>query len=163
MAYESTNYEPLFRWAYYLGIAAIFGGILLFQTHRSPPIPNSAAFGCYSDDSAAPIMLDKSGMHIQQAGFPSIAFHLERHKTGIALTADAPIEANPSGDRYAYSIRPPGEGWYLDFYKDIDGHRYGVFDQADLSRFTMLARDGTYLQYVKGPASACDGRKQTVA
>jgi len=30
-------------------------------------------------------------MEILQNGFPRIGFHLERHKTGIALTAEAPI------------------------------------------------------------------------
>jgi len=100
-------------------------------------------------------VLAKNGMEIRQSGFPRIGFHLERHKTGIALTAEAPIVATPTNGRYVYSIVQPGEGWFLDFFKIIDGRRYGVFDQRELSQFTMLARDGVYLAYKRAGDASC--------
>jgi hypothetical protein len=155
MAYEGTDFEPVFRWGQRVGVLAIVAGAVLFQATRKPAPPNSTVFGCYTNEKSMPIMLDKTGMHIVQKEFPTIPYHLERSKNGINLTADAPIEASMVGDLYKYSIRPPGESWYLSFYKDIDGHRYGVFNDNELSQFEMLARDGTDLGYSKAPLSAC--------
>ncbi len=157
MAYEGgPNYERAGQVFYYLFVAAMlfaFGYIALKP--RTPDPSNSKAFGCYTAPGAPPILLNQQGMTIFQPTVMRIDYHLERHKTGIALTADAPIAAELVGDHYVYSIKPPGIGWYLDFFNVIGGHKYGVFDENQLRQFTMLARDGTYLPYRKSPSSAC--------
>jgi hypothetical protein len=148
------------------GFAWIFGGmpivlgLVLLLVTNAPPKPlslkNKVAFGCYSAELAPPIRLDSSGMHILQPGFPAIPFHLERHKTGIAISADRPIQATAINGRFVYSFYEPGEGWYLDFFNVVNGQRYGVFDEAYLTEFTMLSRDtGKYLTYAIAPPSAC--------
>ncbi|HEX8055281.1 MAG TPA: hypothetical protein VF481_01360 [Novosphingobium sp.] len=141
-----------------VGVIGAVGFVLaaLFLTHKARPEPkNSLAYGCYTTDQAAPIVLSKRGMLILQHGFPLIGYHLERHKTGIALTAEKPIVARPAGPRYIYSIEYPGEGLYLDFFKVVDGQRYGVFEENHLSSFTMLARDGTDLLYRGAQSAEC--------
>jgi len=80
---------------------------------------------------------------------------LERRKTGIAIAAEAPIAAVAKGERYSYTIVRPGVGWYLNFFKDINGRRYGVFDEGDLLRFTMLTRDGVSLRYERTLSEPC--------
>lgn len=95
-------------------------------------------------------------MDIMQPGFPPIDFHLERQKTGITLTADAPIQADWSGNRYFYSMYHPGEGWYLDFQHFVDGKRYGEFDETRLSMFAMLARNGVDIVYKKAMPIKCE-------
>jgi hypothetical protein len=136
-------------------VVMVLAAIYLTLRPRTPDPSNSKAFGCYTTAAAPAILLNQQGMRILQLPPMRIGYHLERHKTGIALTADAPIAAEPDGTRYVFSIKPPGEGWYLDFFNVIDGHTYGVFDENELRQFTMLARDGTYLPYRKAPASAC--------
>ena len=54
-----------------------------------------------------------------------------------------------------FSIKPPGVGWYLDFFNVINGETYGVFDENALQQFTMLARDGNYLPYRKASERDC--------
>ncbi|SER76642.1 hypothetical protein SAMN05518866_11812 [Sphingobium sp. YR768] len=94
-------------------------------------------------------------MDILQKNFPRIGFDLERHKTGIILAAQAPIVADPVNGRYVYRIARLGGGWFLDFFKTVNGHRRGVFDEHELSGFTMLASDGNYLPYEKAPIESC--------
>ncbi len=158
MSYKGVNYEPLYRWGYYAAIAVFVAVIAIFQPFTKPPPPNSRAYGCYVAYTAPSIRLDKNGMNILQKGFPRVAFHLERHKTAITLTADAPIQANWSGSRYIYSMYHPGDGWYIDFQHVVDGKRYGEFDETQLSMFAMLARNGFEIIYSKAsPAKCKDG------
>jgi hypothetical protein len=158
MAYEGgADYERAFHVGYYVFVALMVVGAIymIWRGTNIPPIPNAKAFGCYTTPKAAPILLDQDGMVILQTVPLKIPFHLERHKTGIALTAHAPIAAVSRMGRYQFSIRPPGEGWFLDFYKVIDGHSYGVFNENELRQFTMLARDGAYLPYRRSAQSEC--------
>ena len=158
VSYEGVNYEPLYRSGYYAAIAVAVAMILIFRPTPKPPPPNSKAYGCYTADFAPAIRLDKSGMNILQQGFPPFAFHLERQKTAITLTADAPIQADWSGKKYVYSMYHPGEGWYLDFEHIVDGKRYGEFDEARLSMFAMLARNGVDIVYSKAAPPKCAHR-----
>lgn len=158
MAYEGTNYDPVLRWTCNFGIAAMIAAVLFLGPTPVAEPAKSVVFGCYTTALAPPITLDAQGLRIEQAGFPQIGFHLERLKTGIVLTADAPIAAEVYGSRYRYSIIQPGEGLYLDFFKVIGGRRYGVFNESDLSRFTMLTRDGVYLPYEKASEGSCQTR-----
>lgn len=136
--------------------AVVFLGAALFLTPKAKPAPSdAAAYGCYKTEQAAPILLDQRGMSILQIGFPVIGFHLERHKTGIALTSEAPISANPQGGTYLYSIDKRGIGTFLRFYKVINDRSYGVFDEAEIGAFQMLATDGQYLAYRKTDSSQC--------
>ncbi|WP_430447060.1 hypothetical protein [Sphingorhabdus contaminans] len=95
-------------------------------------------------------------MKILQVGFPPVSYRLERQKQGIALTAEAPITASQTGRTYTYSISSRGSGRFLSFYKIINGQRHGVFDDTNLDSFAMLAEDGNYLLYVRGPESVCE-------
>lgn len=156
MAYPGTDYEPLYKWSYYAAIAIVFAGIMFFQPLAKSPPPNSAAYGCYTATSAPAILLNRDGMSILQKGFPRIPFHLENHKTAIALTADVPIQADLVDNSYEYAMYHPGEGWYLNFQKIEAGRRYGQVDAAKLSMFAMLARDGTEILYSKGPLDRCE-------
>jgi hypothetical protein len=160
VSYAGINYEPLYRWGYYAAIALAVAGIAIFQPFAKPPPPNSAAYGCYTADAAPAILLDQKGMSILQQGFPRIPFHLERHKTAITLTADAPIQADLVRDRYIYSMYHPGEGWYMDFQHVEGGRRYGQFDERQLSMFEMLARNGTDIIYRKEPVETCSPNRQ---
>lgn len=94
-------------------------------------------------------------MHINQKGFPTVGFHLERHKHGINLTAEAPIYAEVSSNGYRYSIATRGIGKFLAFYKVIDGQLYGVFEPDELGSFRMLAYDGRYLPYERTDLEQC--------
>lgn len=133
--------------------------IAIFQPFAKPPPLNSKAYGCYVADGAPSIRLDESGMHILQKGFPLVPFHLERHKTAITLTADAPIQADWSDDnKYLYSMYHPGEGWYLDFQHIVDGKKYGEFDENRLSMFKMLAQNGVEILYSKALLDKCEYR-----
>lgn len=140
-----------FSW-FFLGIPAVC--IPLFVAYlwlwapspAKPPI-NSTVFGCYSASNSPRMRLDGAGMHIQQPGFPIVPFHLEILKTGIALTADAPIRADRVGDTYRFGIDSRGEGLFLPFFREEGGHSYGVFDPSLLANFQMLATDGTQLNY----------------
>ncbi|MBL8657022.1 MAG: hypothetical protein JNJ92_06640 [Altererythrobacter sp.] len=159
MSYQGgADYERAFRVAYGVFVVAMIGAVI-YMTMRPtrPPPANGKAFGCYTTANAPPISLDARGMIIHQSAPIRIGFHLERHKTGIALTADAPIEANPTQTGYIYSIRPPGIGWFMDFFHEVDGRSYGVFDENALRQFTMLARDGIYLPYRKADPVECEG------
>lgn len=155
MSYVGKDYEPVFRWAYYIGIAAVIVAFILLRPKPVPAPINAVAFGCYRTTSGPAILLDPNGLQIKQSGFPRIGFHLERLKTGIALTAEAPIQAEAAGDGYRYSMYYPGSGYYLDFVRIINGRRYGVFDESDLSQLIMLARDGVYLIYSKSDSILC--------
>jgi hypothetical protein len=157
MTYEGgTDYERAGRVAY-LGfvVAMLTVGIYAAVKPSRPEPPNSKAFGCYITARAAPILLSRQGMVILQPSRIRMNFHLERHKTGIALTAEAPIAAEPTGQQYTFSVKYPGEGWFLDFYNVVDGRTYGVFDENELRQFTMLATDGAHLGYGKAPAYIC--------
>lgn len=157
MAYERIDYDRSLRFGYYVFtglVLTLFVAFVLFRTTEPNPA-NSKAFGCYSSPGASPILLNQQGMKILQAAPLQLAYHLERQKTGIALTADEPIAAEPSARGYIYSIRPPGIGWYLPFFTEIKGGTYGVFNEDELSRFTMLARDGAYLAYRRSPDADC--------
>jgi len=91
MAYEGIEYETGLRWLYLAGVAAIIAAVLFLRPQPVPPPAKAVVFGCYTTSLGAPIRLAADGMEILQNGFPRIGFHLERHKTGIALTAEAPI------------------------------------------------------------------------
>lgn len=158
MSYRGgVNYECAFKMAYGIFFVSmlLLGIYLIDFKKRIPNPPNNKAFGCYITDQSAPILLNKEGMTILQSPPMQIGYHLENHKTGIALTADAPITAQPNDSRYTYSIERRGVGWYLDFFNEIGGRRYGVFDENELQQFTMLATDGRYLSYHKGSPTDC--------
>lgn len=155
MPYESVNYEPVYRLSYFAAIGLAIASIAIFQLSDKPDPANSRAYGCYVSDAAPAILLDQTGMTILQPGFSRILYHLERHKTAITLVADAPIQANRSGNRYIYSFYHPGVGEFLDFHHVIDGHQYGQFDETQLSSFSMLANDYVELTYNKAPRGKC--------
>ncbi len=156
MAYQSRDYESDMRWLYYAAAIIFVLGFLFFRPKPLPNPANSMAFGCYANPLAPSIKLDAQGMTIFQKEFPRIRFHLERHKTGITLTANAPISADHVEGRYLYSIDRKGEGRYLNFYTVISDRRYGVFDDSSLNGFTMLAEDGVYLPYQKSQIAQCE-------
>jgi hypothetical protein len=156
MAYSGgSSYERFAQGLSAVLVLSFIAAVIFFRPPPRPEPQNEKAFGCYVAAGAPSILLDKSGMYIRQTDFPKIAYHLERHKLGIALTADAPIVARPAGNRYVYSIEQPGDGLFLDYFVVIDGESYGVFDENALTQFTMLARDGTYLAYRKTSAEGC--------
>ena len=156
MAYKGgADYERTLQVLYGIAAVAFVVGVLLLAKPTQPDPPNSKAFGCYTSAQAAPILLNQQGMAILQPDEIKIRYHLERHKTGIALTVDAPIAAERAGNRYMFSIKPPGVGWYLDFFNVINGETSGVFDENALQQFTMLARDGNYLPYRKASERDC--------
>lgn len=159
MPYQGIDYANKLTMAYYIGIPLIIAwvlGVAIFSPRLATPEPiSSKAYGCYANDLAPPILLNADGMKILQDGFPPIGYRLERHKQGITLTVEAPITASQKEAKYAYSIDSRGIGRFLSFYREIDGRRYGVFDEANLDRFKMLADDGMDLLYVRGPASLC--------
>ena len=124
------------------------------------PIPYNVTYGCYHSDVAPSIRLDEQRMQILQEGFPSIPYHLERHKTGIVLTAERPIQATANGERYEYSVYHPGVGTFLPFYRDVGGRRYGVFETKYLSGFSVYPRSfasghSGYIVYVKSASDDC--------
>lgn len=122
----------------------------------SPPKPpaNTTVFGCYVATASPPILLDASGMHVKQLGFPAIPYHLERLKTGIALAAEAPIRADKTPTGYRFTVNKRGIGWFMPFYRVENGQTYGVFEVSLLEGFQMLASDGNRINYdPAGPAS----------
>jgi hypothetical protein len=136
-------------------LAVSLGAYILFGPRPAPPPPNRFAFGCYSTPSGPHILLDAAGMHIRQKDYGSVGYHLERGKTGIALTAEAPINASLQGDRYQFGMDRRGIGRFLPFGEVKNGRRYGVFDEADLSQFSMIADDGVNLIYTRDRQSNC--------
>lgn len=137
-------------------LAIIAALLVMYRSQLQPPIPgNDAVFGCYTNDRAPAIKLDSAGMHIAQSGFPIIPFHIERHKTGYALTADKPIQAEPIANGFSYSFYKPGAGTFLPLFRVVDGRTYGSTDEKNLQGFSMLAEDGTNLNYMSGPKEAC--------
>lgn len=128
---------------------------LFLSSDRDPALPNATVFGCYAAPQSPPILLDAAGMHVRQVGYPVIPFHLERHKTGIALTADRPIRADKTADGYRFGMDRRGEGWFMDFYKVEDGRTSGVVDERELKGFQMLATDGVYLNYDPATGERC--------
>lgn len=157
MGYADITYDRSSRVRRRVSIGAVIILFMLIMIFRStePEPANSKAFGCYISSEAPSILLNQQGMKILQTTPLQFAYHLERQKTGIALTADEPIEADPSARGYVYSIGYPGIGHYLRFFTEIEGGTYGVFNENELSQFTMLARDGTYLAYRKSPPTDC--------
>lgn len=154
------NYERAFRVFYVLTVVTVLGMAIEMSTRPRPaPPPNNKAFGCYATNDAPAISLDAEGMTIHQPAAIHIGFHLERGKTGILLTAEAPIAANPSQGGYTYSIKPPGIGLFLDFIREVKGRTYGEFDENELREFTMLTRDNVYLRYRKASPSDCDASR----
>ena len=147
-----------FRWFFRFGPLAFIPAIagFLYFAPSPPEAPaNTTVFGCYSAPDSPSIRLDAAGMHILQSGFPVIGYHLERHKTGIALTADAPIRADRIGVDYRFGMNRRGIGWFLPFYREGRGHTYGVFDPALLESFQMLATDGRSLNYSPAAEANC--------
>ena len=162
MPYQGIDYEKRLTFAYYIGIPLIVAwvvGVAILSPRPVTPDPTtSTASGCYANELAPSILLQADGMKIFQDGFPLISYRLERHKQGITLTAEAPITASQKEAKYAYSIASRGIGRFLPFYREIDGRRYGVFDEQNLDRFKMLANDGRDLLYIRGPASLCGSK-----
>jgi len=158
MVYDPHN-DPdrdLARWLPAVGLVAVMIVLVIqFMREPIPPPPNASAFGCYATVTAPSILLDESGMHINQEGFPKIGFHLERHKQGIALTAEAPIYAEAGPEGYQYSVASRGIGKFLSFYKVIDGKLYGIFEADELELFRMLAEDGRNLPYERTDQARC--------
>ena len=157
--FSDKDDDPAFKWffgAMPIVLGLVFMSAIFFAPKPTSPPKNEFAFGCYTNELAPPIKLDASGMHILQAGFQTIPFHIEWQKTGFALSADQPIQETAANDRFAFSFYHPGEGTYLHFFHIVNGQSYGVVDEAELSSFTVLANDGTYLAYVSSPKAACD-------
>ncbi len=151
-----TNYELAARVALCCFLVAMVTMAIYSMLRPGTPDPtNDKAFGCYTTPNAAPILLSRAGMTIFQRVPIQIQYHLERGKSGIALTADAPIAAEPADTQYVFLVKPPGVGRYLNFFNVIDGHSYGVFNEDDLKQFTMLAEDGTHLAYRRSPPKVC--------
>ncbi|AKM10470.1 hypothetical protein [Croceicoccus naphthovorans] len=157
-----VNRSDQFSW-FSAAIALCIVGIPIgfLALHKPTPAPqNATVYGCYVGDLAPPILLDEGGMHILQPEFPTIPFHLERHKTGIVLTADAPIQARAADGRYVYSFYEPGIGTFLNFFQEVNGRRYGVYDVDDLSGFSMLPRtlvsgEAPFIEYAKASSETC--------
>ena len=116
---------------------------------------NATVFGCYAATAGPPILLDASGTHVKQPGFPTIPYHLERLKTGIALTADAPIRADKAQVGYQFGIDKRGIGRFMPFYRVDNGQAYGVIEASLLEGFQMLADDGTYINYDPAEPARC--------
>lgn len=142
---------------YQVAIVAVFAAVFaLFLFFKDPPIPdpsNSSAFGCYSAEGAPPILLNGNGLTVLQQGLPTVGFHLERNKTGIALSTDRRIEPVPSGDGFMFQFGPFGE--FIPFYKIERGVVYGVFDEDDLNAFRMQVSADRYLAYAKSDLADC--------
>lgn len=140
-----------------VALALVVTFFAYFWFGRSPPapLPNSTVYGCYEAQDSPSIRLDASGMQILQSDFPRIGFHLELHKTGYDLTADAPIRADWTGSGYRYSIERRGIGWFLPFYRIEGDKTYGVFEPSLLSGFQMLANDGNSLNYTPIDDAKC--------
>lgn len=139
-----------------LTILAIgLGAWLAFKSPPPPPPKNASAFGCYTSSNSAPILLSAEGMMTQQPDFPKMRFRLEMHKTGIALVTGRPIALALSQGRYIFSIKSRGTGTYLPFYRQGGDSRYGVFDEDELSSFSVIADDSQSVLYSRSPESDC--------
>jgi hypothetical protein len=157
MRYDEDD-DPGFRWlfgAMPIALGLVFLWIILHPKPAIPPPNIELAFGCYTNDLAPSVLLDATGMHIRQRSFPTIPFHIEWQKTGFVLSADRPIKAARSNGRYAYSFDAPAIN-YLHFFHVVNGQTYGIVDETELSKFTMLADDGIYLAYVRSADNACN-------
>ncbi|WP_404478937.1 hypothetical protein [Novosphingobium sp. BL-52-GroH] len=156
MPYDAgTKLEGNLKFIGLIGMALFIGAALFLGPKPKPDPLNHLAYGCFASKSAPPIRLEANGMIIEQKNFPIIGFHLERHKTGIALTAERPISADASASGYRYSIDKRGSGKFLNFYKVINQETYGVFDETDLHSFRMLANDGQYIAYSRADPAEC--------
>lgn len=140
-----------------LPVAVAIAALAYFFTRTPPPPapPNATVFGCYAASGSPPILLDAAGLHVRQAGYPIIPFHLERSKTGTVLTADAPIRADKAANGYRFGMNKRGIGLYMNFYRVENDRTYGVFDDSLLEGFQMLASDGAYLNYEPTDAARC--------
>jgi len=157
MLYDKDD-DPGFRWlfgALPIALGLVFLWVILHPKPASPPPKNELAFGCYTNALAPSILLDAKGMHIFQNSFPTIPFHIEWQKTGFVLSPDRSIKAERSNGRYSYSFDSPAIA-YLHFFHVVNGQTYGIDDENELSQFTMLANDGTYLAYARSAESACN-------
>ncbi len=156
MPYDAgTKLEGHLKLIGLIGMTAFIGAALFLGPKPKPDPLNDLAYGCFASKNAPPIQLGFRGMMIKQKNFPIVGFHLELHKTGIALTAESSISANPSTSGYFYSIDKRGSGKYLNFYKIVNQETYGVFDETDLYNFQMIATDGQYIAYSKADPGAC--------
>ena len=136
-----------------VAIAAL--GYYLMRTPSPSALYNATVFGCYAAPNSPAILMDAAGMHVRQAGYPVIPFHLERSKSGIVLMADAPIRADKNADGYRFGIDERGIGWIMPFHRVANGRIYGVFDENLLSGFNMLASDGVDLNYAPADVASC--------
>ncbi len=155
MDIEKTEFDWFFQLLTVgLGVSLIFYVLFVAPEPRSPPA-NRLAFGCYMTADGPPILLNQAGMHVMQDDFPPIGFHLERHKQGIVLAAEAPINASGTQPGYHFGISERGVGKLLSFFKVVDGEVFGVFEESELGGFRMPAKDGRYLPYRKEEALIC--------
>jgi hypothetical protein len=150
---DDTGFKWLFG-AMPVALGLVFLWVALHPTPKTPPPKNELAFGCYTNGLAPSVLLDSHGMHILQKGFPIIPFRIEWQKTGFVLSTGRPIRASQLNGRYTYSLDPYGIG-YLHFFHIVNGQTYGIIDETELSKFTMLAEDGIYLAYQRSAATAC--------
>ena len=156
MHYDEDD-DPGFKWllvALPIALGLVFLWVILHPAAATPPPRNELAFGCYTNELAPPVLLDGQGMHVLQKGFPTIPFHIEWQKTGFVLSADRPIRAAQLNGRYAYSINGPTIS-YLHFFHVVNGQTYGIVDETELSKFTVLADNGTYLAYSRSADTGC--------
>ena len=154
----SADDDDEFNWffrAIPLVLIPVFVAALWLAPSPAKPLANDTVFGCYAAPASVNIQLDEAGMHIEQPGFPLIPYHLERSKTGIVLTADAPIRADKTALGYRFGINKRGIGWFMPLYRIENGQTYGVFDESLLEGFQMLASDGITLNYVPVTAAEC--------
>lgn len=151
---ENDEFSWFFRLIPLILIPVIVAYLIWSPAPPKAPV-NASVLGCYTTPNSPSIKLDAAGMHIRQSGFPPIDYHLENHKTGIALAADAPIRADRSGAGYRFGINQRGIGLFLPFYRERGGRTYGVFDPAELEGFRMLAADGRWLNYQPADEASC--------
>lgn len=156
MRYDADD-DSGFNWlfgALPIALALVFFWVISHPNPATPPPKNELAFGCYTNELAPSVLLDGGGMHIQQTGFPTIPFHIEWQETGFVLSADRAIKAARSNEKYTYSFDRPAIS-YLHFFHIVNGQTYGIDDSSQLSQFTVLADDGTYLAYVRSADTDC--------
>jgi hypothetical protein len=147
-----------FGWFFFTAPIAIGLAALAFVFTRSPPPPapsNATVFGCYTAPDSPPILLDENGLHVRQADYPVVPFHLETSKAGIALAAGAPMRADKTANGYRFGMHKRGGGLFMPFYRVVNGHSYGVFDARHLEGFQMIAEDLVYLDYAPSEMAAC--------
>ena len=133
----------------------VFIAVLWWAPSLPKPPANTNVFGCYVATASPPILLDASGMHVKQLGFPAIPYHLEQLKTGIALTAEAPIRADKTQAGYRFAVNSRGIGLFMPFYRVENGQTYGVFEVSLLAGFQMLDSGGNFINYAPADPASC--------